>query len=205
MSQPRLRFAVAGEPARTLVIDRMCSMTVGRGAGCQLRFESDVEISRFHCRLEVNPPFCRVIDLGSRNGTFVNEARVAESILNNGDVLRCGTTRVSVEVIHLAAADETVIKSVAPDIEVPNLLAGYAIVREVGRGGMGRVLLARHRITGRPAAIKVLIPEFTAEATKLALFVREASVLSRLKHPRIVSVLDFGIQDQSDEGAQALI
>ncbi|OAI57915.1 hypothetical protein AYO47_00035 [Planctomyces sp. SCGC AG-212-M04] len=195
MSTSRLLFRVEHDSARSLTVDRCCSITIGRGAECQLRFETDPEISRFHCRLEVNPPFCRMTDLGSRNGTYVNESRASESLLNNGDVFRCGRTRISLEVIDAAGCDETLIKPMSPDFEVPDVLAGYSIVREIGRGGMGRVLLAKHRSTGRPAAIKILIPEFAAEAAGLAMFVREASVLSRLKHPRIVSVLDFGIQD----------
>jgi serine/threonine protein kinase len=116
-------------------------------------------------------------------------------VLSSGDVLRCGRSRVSLEVIDAANGDDTVIKTPAPDVALPDMLAGYSIIREIGRGGMGRVLLGKHRSNGRPAAIKVLIPEFAAETGQLAMFVREASVLSRLRHSRIVSVLDFGIQD----------
>src|SRR5436190_487586 len=196
MNGSKLQIRVDADPSRTLDVETCSSITIGRGAECQIRIEADPEISRYHCRLEVNPPFCRMIDLGSRNGTFVNDRRVSEALMHDGDVLRCGQSQISLQVIDAADGDATVIKAVTPDLELPSLLGGYSIVREIGRGGMGRVLLAKHRSTGRPAAIKVLIPEFSADASRLAMFVREASVLSRLKHPRIVSVLDFGIQDE---------
>ena len=43
----------------------------------------DPEISRKHCALEVQGIIARLIDLGSRNGTFVNEKRVEMSELQN--------------------------------------------------------------------------------------------------------------------------
>lgn len=198
MSRPTLNFHVQAGPPRTLVVDSCRSITIGRAPECQLQLESDPGLSRFHCRLEVNPPFCRLIDLGSSNGSYVNDKRVTDSILEHGDVFRCGSTAIRVEIAK--AGDEnfatTFIQPATTSNALPPTLGGFSIVREVGRGGMGRVLLAKHTVTGKRVAIKVLIPEFAADAASLALFVREASVLSRLKHPRIVSILDFGIQDQ---------
>jgi serine/threonine-protein kinase len=74
--------------------------------------------------------------------------------------------------------------------DVPAVLASrYEIRREIGRGGMARVLLARDSQTGTLVAIKVLHRELYA-TTLAERFHREIKVLSRLKHPNIITILD---------------
>jgi len=74
--------------------------------------------------------------------------------------------------------------------DVPAVLASrYEIRREIGRGGMARVYLARDGVTGNLVAIKVLHRELYA-TTLAERFHREIKVLSRLKHPNIVTILD---------------
>jgi eukaryotic-like serine/threonine-protein kinase len=65
----------------------------------------------------------------------------------------------------------------------------YQLERELGRGGMATVFLARALEGGDPVAIKVLRPEF-AMALGPERFHREIEILTRLRHPRIVPVLD---------------
>ena len=67
----------------------------------------------------------------------------------------------------------------------------YAIERELGRGGMASVWLARDLRLDRPVAIKVLHPEL-AGAIGVDRFVREVRLAARLQHPGIVPVLDSG-------------
>src|SRR5262245_31918364 len=63
---------------------------IGRGEDCHLRPQSDA-ISRHHCVIVTSENEVVVRDLKSRNGTFVNEEKVAdEAVLLNGDVLRVG-------------------------------------------------------------------------------------------------------------------
>ncbi|MBL8978064.1 MAG: protein kinase [Gemmatimonadetes bacterium] len=69
------------------------------------------------------------------------------------------------------------------------LLAGtYAIERELGRGGMGVVYLARETRLDRPVAIKVLPPHLTGDATIRERFLREARTAAQLSHPHIVPI-----------------
>jgi serine/threonine protein kinase len=77
-----------------------------------------------------------------------------------------------------------------PDtIDIGDLERTYAVVREIGRGGMGAVVLARHRSAGHRVAIKVASTEkFDAEG--LARFAREASLMARFRHPNIVRLYD---------------
>jgi eukaryotic-like serine/threonine-protein kinase len=68
----------------------------------------------------------------------------------------------------------------------------YEIDRQIGRGGMGEVWLARHtRLAGKQVAIKVLHVQGNVTPEALARFRREAEIAARLEHPNIVQVLDF--------------
>lgn len=73
--------------------------------------------------------------------------------------------------------------------------AGYLILEELGRGGMGVVYRAEHpRLPGKTVALKVLDP-LRAGRRSLELFGREADLVSRLSHPNIVAVQDKGCTD----------
>lgn len=65
-------------------------MTVGRDERCAVRLNTH-EVSREHCTLRVDGDQIHVKDLGSRNGTFINDQEVKEeSPLKSGDILRVG-------------------------------------------------------------------------------------------------------------------
>ena len=68
----------------------------------------------------------------------------------------------------------------------------YTVERELGRGGMASVWLARDRRLERAVAIKVLHPEL-AGAIGVERFLREIRLTARLEHPNIVPVLDSGV------------
>ncbi len=70
----------------------------------------------------------------------------------------------------------------------------YSIVRELGRGGMATIFLARDLRHDRPVAIKVLRPEL-AEVVGAERFLREIRVAAGLTHPNIVSLYDSGGAD----------
>ena len=72
----------------------------------------------------------------------------------------------------------------------------YQIVREIGRGAMGVVFLARDIALHRLVAIKVLREEFASSADHRERFRREARMTARLSHPNIVPVHTFG--EESD-------
>ncbi|WP_019200946.1 serine/threonine-protein kinase [Tsukamurella sp. 1534] len=70
--------------------------------------------------------------------------------------------------------------------------AGYRIERMLGAGGMGEVYVARHPRLPRSDALKVLAPQFAADAHYRARFEREADLAAALAHPAIVMVHDRG-------------
>ncbi len=70
---------------------------VGRSKDAHFRLPlKDKYFSRFHFMVEVNPPFCRLMDMASTNGTFVNERKVTTIDLRDGDIIKGGKTVVTV-------------------------------------------------------------------------------------------------------------
>lgn len=81
-----------GQKARTTPLDG--STTLGRGVECELRLD-DTYVSQQHARIFDRGGNWYVEDLGSTNGTFVNEQKlVAPAMLTPGDKIRVGTTIV---------------------------------------------------------------------------------------------------------------
>jgi serine/threonine protein kinase len=74
---------------------------------------------------------------------------------------------------------------------VVEALPAYEILGELGRGGWGVVLEARHRFLGREVAIKQLPRAFGADPEVRSRFVAEARLLASLDHPHIVPVYDY--------------
>jgi serine/threonine-protein kinase len=68
----------------------------------------------------------------------------------------------------------------------------YYVQKKIGEGGMGVVFSARHAVIERPLAIKVLKREVMRDTATIRRFVQEAKAASRIGHPNIVDVTDFG-------------
>ncbi len=77
----------------------------------------------------------------------------------------------------------------------PQPVPGYDMVRLLGRGGMGCVMLGRDQMSGRAVAIKTLLPEFAVSDKAMRRFMREMDVAAALKHPNIVEFLDRGTRN----------
>ncbi len=226
---------------------------VGRSKHAHFRLpEKDEFFSRIHFLIEVNPPRCRLMDMRSTNGTYVNGRRVLSADLADGDLIQGGQTvlRVSLEktdpeggagqgpatlgtafplpeppaagqmgtILHqLRESPDTccVCAAVAgkplPDADQPTpgswplcpgcriqidsqpqLIPGYQIVRELGRGGMGIVYLAFRAADGVVVALKTIKPAMDAGPGAVERFLREADILRELKHPGIVAFRDLG-------------
>ena len=76
------------------------------------------------------------------------------------------------------------------------VIAGrYLIKKRVGKGGMGVVYLAEQTNLGREVCVKVLNPALIDDESAVVRFEREARGLSRLQHPNIVTIFDYGRDD----------
>jgi hypothetical protein len=80
----------------------------------------------------------------------------------------------------------------APSADVPASLGGYQILRELGRGGMGSVYLARQASLGRNVALKTMKPQWAKDPAFVARFTREAFAAAQLVHHNVIQIYDFG-------------
>ncbi|HEM3442959.1 TPA: Stk1 family PASTA domain-containing Ser/Thr kinase [Streptococcus suis] len=82
-------------------------------------------------------------------------------------------------------------------IQIGKIFAGrYRIVRQIGRGGMADVYLARDLILdGEEVAVKVLRTNYQTDQIAIQRFQREARAMAELDHPNIVRISDIGEED----------
>jgi len=105
---------------------------------------------------------------------------------------------------YVQSIQSILLPDTAPDTAPDAVAAGrYEVIREAGRGGMGRVLAVWDRRMGREVALKELLPGQVARRGSdpdtaaaydrvVARFLREAQVTGRLEHPAIVPVHEIG-------------
>ena len=68
----------------------------------------------------------------------------------------------------------------------------YRVISKLGQGGMGQVYLAEHVRMGRKSALKIMNPGMAQDPDSVNRFNREAANASRIAHPNVAAVYDFG-------------
>jgi len=155
----------------------------GRDNSCHVLFE-DTLASRQHFCIEITEDKFRVLDLGSRNGTYLNSDQVNRAItLSYGDHIVAGET-----VFSFLTEEEAQERSGL----VGETIGGYQIEERLGRGGMGTVYRATQLSLQRQVAIKILSPKLTRNQKHLDRFIQEARAAGSLAHPSVVEVYDVG-------------
>ncbi len=85
----------------------------------------------------------------------------------------------------------TASQTLEPDLS-GQTLERYRLIRRLGIGGMGAVYEAEHTKLEKRVAVKVLRAEFTLQEIARKRFLREAKAATRVKHPNVVDISDFG-------------
>jgi serine/threonine-protein kinase len=84
----------------------------------------------------------------------------------------------------------------AVDPYVGALVAGkFRIEKMLGQGGMGKVYLANHQVLDQKVVLKVLHREYAEDPDTVKRFQHEGRAASRLRHPNVIQVLDFGAME----------
>ncbi len=110
------RYAVGDKP-----------VLIGRGAGADVRL-GDLSLSSRHCRLEASGAGWKVVDLGSRNGTFVNDVLVKQRKLADGDRVRLGRAQFR---FMLSGEEEDVVTQLRNVLEEAHRRRGERGLREL--------------------------------------------------------------------------
>src|SRR3954468_18608226 len=106
----RVTLTVTAGPhaGKEFAFDEHSTFVVGRSPQARCRFShEDRYFSRFHFLVEVNPPHCRVVDLNSRNGTFVKAQNLPPPAdLADGDEIKAGHTFIRVSLADSPATTD---------------------------------------------------------------------------------------------------
>ena len=86
-------------------------------------------------------------------------------------------------------------KESSADVEIPEKLGGYKILRLLGRGAMGAVYEAKQVSLDRLVALKTIRGRLAGNPASLARFTREAYAAAQLTHHNVVQIYDFGEDD----------
>lgn len=195
-----LTITAGPHAGKEFTFDRHDTFLVGRAKDAHFRLSfDDPYFSRRHFLIEVNPPRCRVLDLGSRNGTYVNDQKVKLAELSDGDEVRAGHT---VFKVRLLGEPETAdIRTLdAPSDSFPSTVEtpmgwhppGYRLAGTVGEGSMGVVYRGLREADKLPVAVKLIKTAAGIGPRQTGRFLRETQVLAHLQHPNIVRWVDSG-------------
>ncbi len=220
----KIRIEVLEGPARGKIFafDRPECFLCGRAADAQISLSDDPFVSRHHFLIEIAPRECRLSDLGSKNGVFVNDVRYGgrsplepgalqaengakETLLQDGDEIILGDTVMQYTVVQETYPEEgfeedpmALLKSLLTQADSPasdgsfESFKGYRVIREIGRGGMGTVYKAVDEKTEAYVAIKTMLPQAALDEMNRKFFQREIEITRRLDHPNIARLIDHG-------------
>ena len=104
----------------------------------------------------------------------------------------CGTEYA--DDVKFCPRDGQTLKSANPsgDLVGQVIADRYHVTKKLGEGGMGAVYLAEHVKMGRKSAIKVMSASMSHDPDAVSRFNREANNASRIQHPNICAIYDFG-------------
>lgn len=184
------------------------AMTIGRGNTDILLTGYD-HVSRQHAHIFFEHNTWMLEDNNSKNGTFVNHRPIVRRPIQNGDVMHIGPLEMYLDIPEAPpdAAGATRQRSSSPPSPAPSInravsthhqthhitspsdkmrmFGPFALIRQLGSGGIARVWLARNTQNGQIVALKQLIErdEFLIQK-----FAQEGGL--RLDHPHIAQVFD---------------
>lgn len=133
----------------------------------------------------------------------INQAFQLKSLPNNFDALLSGdaSNEQTIESASIQATQQVKVSDIADSqqdiFNLDELVEGvewagrYSIKKEIGRGAMGRVLLAEDTMIDETIIIKFMHPELTADVSAKERFVRELKYARKISHPNVIRIHDF--------------
>jgi serine/threonine protein kinase len=158
-------------------------LVVGRLQSCDLQIQEG-KSSRQHFQIERIGLSFQLKDLGSRNGTELNEEPVtAPVLLSNGDVIQVGGTRL---VFFLDA----------PKLGKGDMFAGYKILSAPIPSAYGYRFRARQRSLDREVVLETLALDYGHKSDIAKRFTEMMTAASQFDHPNILDIYEVGEEDK---------
>ncbi len=172
---------------------------IGRDSQVQIYADTPL-LSRKHARLKIGADHLLIEDLGSSNGTFVDDQAIRDSIrLSPDQKVRLGDVELEIRnpfttpppAPPASLALEAVQQWLPEEFLTHHR---YDIGAIVAQGGMGAILAAQQSAMKRGVAMKVMLA--VGEEGNVVRFIEEAQITGQLEHPNIVPVHEIGLDDQ---------
>ena len=162
-------------PAEAELTDHTCE--VGRLASCHLTLQ-EPQSSRKHFQVEPHGSRWVVVDLGSRNGTYLNDERLSVPVpLRHGDAIRVGESVVRYEA--------------APEPLPAGTKLGSVVLEEVlGRSGWGTLYQAKQGSLERDVCVEVVDPDLAGDPELRDRYQRRARAAGAFEHQSVRAVFD---------------
>jgi serine/threonine protein kinase len=174
------------------------ALVLGRHPKCKLHFADD-SISSHHCRIFSEDEDYYVEDLGSTNGTYLNNKKISSPCkLSHNDLIGMGTIQLCFMHGKQQESDLPKRPRISTTVMEPmdygeeKRIGDYAILKKIGTGGTSEIFKCRHIVSGQIVALKILHAQSLSEVT-LQRFLSEVETCMRFDHPSIIKVIDFGI------------
>ncbi|MGH2571385.1 MAG: FHA domain-containing protein [bacterium] len=177
----KLRLSLKGRPLRSFTFDKQ-TISIGRDPNADI-FLDNTGVSRQHAQIDRTPTGYVLEDLGSANGTFLNELAVTREVLGNDDVVRIGK-------FHLWVGLESDRRDhlLVPGRQSPETLQGTMILSAEQMFDLARKTKAgeqRAQTFRSPTSSRSLVPLhvalFVIGVFTLGIFLGAASVLRALR------------------------
>jgi serine/threonine protein kinase len=213
--QRQLIIVGGPEKGRTFSLDDGQTLFIGRGQASDTKI-NDPQMSRMHCRIQVDGGRTTLFDDGSSSGTLIGGVKISEQDLQPGDVFQVGDTQIRY-VLQSNPHDRTTVIGnpiLAPasfkapaSLKAPanpnpviaplkNLLgqslAHYRLDSIIAEGNSGMVFKAHDSEKNRVAAVKVLRPDPTHSEEQKERFVRAMKTMLPVRSPHIVQLFNAG-------------
>ena len=127
-------------------------------------------------------------DANAKSDQFQFRQRLDEALVDESK----GQTNEYLQIEAFVNQGESTDDNQQPILELKNLIGDIKIIREIGRGGMGIVYLARQVALHRDVAVKLLKQTSRKNDSQIQRFKAEAKAAARLDHPNIIPVFDSG-------------
>ncbi len=157
------------------------SLVLGRDRKMAQLVVPDSQVSRAHCVIALTDDEVTVEDLGSRNGTYLNQTRINKAAVKAGDRIVIGATEIRAE---------KNVTNKSTDALLGLDLGGFKLQEVLGRGSFGTVYRGLQVALRRPVAIKVLDERHKSNPELVKSFLSEARRAGALNHPNLVQIHD---------------
>ncbi|HLJ97497.1 MAG TPA: FHA domain-containing serine/threonine-protein kinase [Gemmataceae bacterium] len=195
----QLRVVTGPDQGRVFLLEK--SLVIGRGQETDTRLK-DPQVSRVHCRINVDGDKSVLVHSSKTSDTLVNGQRAAHHELKPGDTIQIGSTQMRFELEGTPEAStlmmsSTPTKPTASKTEklaelVGQTLSHFVIDTILARGQAGMIFRARDTQNDNELALKVLWPEFARNDDEMQRFVRAMKTMLPIRHPNLVALYGAG-------------